>query len=370
MTSVNKGFRRLVRPHYRNLVPYAPIVPTDILSESEGLSPDGIIKLDGNENPYGPSPRTIAALCAYREWEIYPDPGQRRLRAKLGEYVGVDPSYIIPGNGSDEIIDLLMRVFLNPGDPIINCPPTFGMYPFSAQVNGADVVSVTRAPDFTLDLPATIAAARHPRAKMIFLAAPNNPTGTPLAPHELEALLDTGIIVVVDEAYVEFSETPSFVNWVADHENLVVLRTFSKWAGLAGLRVGYGVMAPALAALLDQMKPPYNVNVAGLVAAEAAVDDRVYQLERVAGMMRERERLFNLLQTVPYLEPIPSQANFVLSRVSRKGHDAKGLKFALERRGIFIKAVIDPMFPEGAIRISVGKPEQTDAVISTLQELA
>jgi histidinol-phosphate aminotransferase len=368
MSLDDSGFRRLVRHHYRDLVPYAPIVPTDILSEEGGVEAEGIIKLDGNENPYGPSPRTVAALASYRGWHIYPDPTQRRLRLKLGEYVGVGAERIIPGNGSDEIIDLLMRVFLNPGDPIINCPPTFGMYPFSAQVNAADVVTVPRRQDFTLDLEATVKAARHPRAKLIFLASPNNPTGTPLSKRELDALLETGIIVVVDEAYIEFAQEPSFATLVPRRQNLVVLRTFSKWAGLAGLRVGYGVMAPALAGLIDQMKPPYNVNVAGLVAAEAALGDREYQLERVARMVQERERMYPLLRSTGYLDPIPSQANFVLCRMT--GRDAVGVKQALERRGIFIKAVADPALgPGGAVRISVGKPEHTDALLAALKEL-
>ncbi len=360
-------FRSLVRAHYRDLAPYASIVPTGVLSEAGGVAAEGIIKLDGNENPWGPSPATLAAIARYREWEIYPDPGQRRLRARLGEYVSVPATHILPGNGSDEVIDLLMRVFLDPGDAVINCPPTFGMYPFSAQVNAAAVVSVPRRPDFSLDLDATVAAAQEPRTKMMFLASPNNPTGTPLLRAELDALLATGILVVVDEAYVEFANTGSYATLALQHENLVVLRTFSKWAGLAGLRVGYGIMAPALVSLIDQMKPPYNVNVAALVAAEAALDDRAYQLERVAAMVEERDsRLLPGLCTVPYLSPIPSQANFVLSRVH--GREPVAIKQALERRGIFIKAVTDPALPGGGLRVSVGKPEHTDAVISALRE--
>lgn len=362
------GFRRLVRAHYRDLVPYAPIVPTDVLSEEEGLAAEGIIKLDGNENPYGPSPRTLAALATYREWEFYPDPAQRRLRRKLGEYIGVDPAHIVAGNGSDEVIDLLMRVFLDPGDAVVNCPPTFGMYPFTAQVNAAAVVNVPRRPDFTLDVAATVTAARAPRAKLIFLASPNNPTGTLLRRAELDALLDTGVIVVVDEAYIEFADEPSYARLVPQHENLVVLRTFSKWAGLAGLRVGYGVMAPALVALIDHMKPPYNVNVAALVAAEAALDDREYQLEVCRRMTEERARMHALLAQTGYLTPIPSQGNFVLCRV--EGRPAADLKRGLERHGIFVKAVADPSLgPAGAVRISVGRPEHTDALLTALREL-
>ena len=177
------GTRRvssMVRPHLRGLVPYVPILPTDVLSREGGIAPETIIKLDGNENPYGPSPQVRVALERFDAYHIYPDPNQGTLRSKLAEYLGVSPASIVPGNGSDEIIDLLMRMFLEPGDTVVNCSPTFGMYPFVAQVCGAQLAEVARRPDFSLDLDAVLRVLGRPASKLIFLASPNNPSGNPV----------------------------------------------------------------------------------------------------------------------------------------------------------------------------------------------
>lgn len=355
-----------VRRHFHHLDPYVPIVPTEILSEERGIPPEQIIKLDGNENPYGPSPRALLALRDFKGYHIYPDPSQRMLRQKLAAYAEVAPESIIPGNGSDELIDLLLRMFLEPGDRVVNCSPTFGMYPFVTQVCAGELCEIPRRAGFELDLERLLPVLHDPRAKVLFLASPNNPTGNLLQPGELAALLETETLVVVDEAYQEFAAAPSFASWVSGHENLVVLRTFSKWAGLAGLRVGFGVMAPALAHLMDQIKPPYNVNVAGLVAAEASLDDRSFVLERVRRLVEERARLFRVLAAVPYLEPLPSEANFVLCRV--RGRVAAAIKQQLERQGIFIKHIDTPLLPN-ALRFSVGLPEHTDRIEHALAGL-
>lgn len=351
----------MVRPHFGDLVPYVPIVPADILSKE---LPSRIVKLDGNENPYGPSPKTLEVLKSYRDYHIYPDPSQRELRPMLADYVGVTSDRVIPGNGSDEIIDLLMRLFLEPGDGVINCSPSFGMYPFNTQVCAGTLVEVPRRPDFSLDLDGIYAKAA--AAKLMFLASPNNPTGNLLTRSELEAVLDTGAVVVIDEAYQEFARSESFATLVPEHENLVVLRTFSKWAGLAGLRVGYGIMAPSLVRLLDQIKPPYNVNVAALAAARASLEDKEYLLERVAWIVQERVRLFGLLAEVPYLDPIPSDANFILCRA--RGRDAGVLKRGLETHGVFVKHVNNAWVPN-CLRISVGTSQDSDSVMEALRVL-
>ena len=228
------------------------------------------------------------------------------------------------------------------------------------------MTDVPRNADFSLDVEGIVAHAEDEGAKLIFLASPNNPTGNLLSRQELEQVLATGIMVVVDEAYQEFTETASFALLVPQHENLAVLRTFSKWAGLAGLRVGYGVMAPALVQLLDQVKPPYNVNVAALVAAQASLDDREQLMAKVALLISERGRLFQQLQTLSFLEPQPSRANFILCRV--RDRDAGALKRSLEGHGIFIKH-LDAHGLRNAIRISVGKPEHTDAVVGALRKV-
>ncbi len=281
---------RLLRPDLLAMEGYEPIEPTDVLAEALGIPPERVVKLDGNENPYGPSPRALAALADARSYHIYPDPQQRKVRRALAAYLGVDEELVVAGTGSDELIDLVLRATLSPGEGVINCPPTFGMYSFSTSVCGGRVVEVPRREDFSLDLPGIEEAAGR-GAKVIFVASPNNPTGNAASLREVEALLGLGLLVVVDEAYVEFGGE-SLVSRVPEAERLVVLRTFSKWAGLAGLRAGYGVFPPALASLLLRIKPPYNLNVAAQVAVLASLEDVGVLRERVASLVAERERLY------------------------------------------------------------------------------
>ena len=217
------------------MVGYTPIEPTEILEQKAGHR---IVKLDGNENPYGCSPKVYQAIVSYPYYHIYPDPEQRELRNALEEYTGLRSQHIVCGSGSDELIDLVLRLFLKPGDEVINCSPTFGMYPFSTNVCGGKVVDVPRSGDFSLDM-VGIKKAITVKTKVIFVASPNNPTGNTSTEQEIVKLVDTGKIVVVDEAYYEFSNV-TMANLVPNYPNLIVLRTFSKWAGLAGLRIGYG----------------------------------------------------------------------------------------------------------------------------------
>ncbi|HEY8490353.1 MAG TPA: histidinol-phosphate transaminase [Dehalococcoidia bacterium] len=357
---------RLVRRALRGLEPYEPVEPVEVLAERLGVPRDRIVKLDGNENPYGPSPRVLEALARAGSYHIYPDPDQRAVRRALAEYTGAPEEMIVAGNGSDEIIDLLCRLFLEPDDTVIDCVPTFGMYAFSAQVCGGRVANVPRLADRGYRVDAGAVAERvDGRTKIIFLASPNNPTGNLLSREELEALLELGPLVVVDEAYGEFAGE-TFLPLVRERENLVVLRTFSKWAGLAGIRAGYGVMPPRIASLVMAIKPPYNLTVPAEVAVLASLADRDLLLERVRRIVAERERLFQALKEVPYLEPLPSRANFILCRV-RRG-DARLVRDRLQERGIFIRYFRRPLL-ENCIRVSVGRPEDTDALVSALHEL-
>ncbi len=359
----------LIRPDIADLEPYTPIVPLEVLAARLGLPVERIVKLDANENPYGPAPAALAALASATNYHIYPDPEQTALREALAAYTGRPAASIICGAGADELIDLLLRLIINPGDAIIDCPPTFGMYRFDAEVCGGRVISVPRQPDFTLDLPAIEQAAAQ-GAKAIFLTAPNNPTGNPLPRAELLRVLALPLLVVVDEAYVEFAEpeqAPIGASDLLDHyPNLVILRTFSKWAGLAGLRVGYGLFPAWLSEQLWKIKQPYNVSVAAQIAAIAslAVADELRQ--RVQAIVAERERLFNHLRELPCLTPFPSAANFILCRV--EGRDARALKLALEQRGILVRHYRTPLL-DGYIRVSVGTPAQTDALITALTEV-
>lgn len=362
---MSDDIRRLIRPDLLTLPGYVPIDPVDVLADRMGIPAEKIIKLDGNENPFGPSPRALDAIRTETDWHIYPDPDQRRLRTALAGYVEMPAESIVGGLGSDDLIDLLLRAVVAPGDGVINCPPTFGMYPFSTQVAGGRVIDVPRREDFALDVSAITAAARD--AKLIFIASPNNPTGGRMTAEELQPLLATGLLVVVDEAYIEFAgRGHSFVPLVREHENLVVLRTFSKWAGLAGLRVGYGVMAPALASLLMTIKQPYNVNVAASVAAVAALGDRDLLDERACKLAGVRDRMSEALAALGWIHPYPSEANFFLCRLD--GVDAVEVKERLAKRGIFVRYFDTPSL-RNHLRISAGLEEHIDPVVTAMKEI-
>jgi histidinol-phosphate aminotransferase len=357
----------LVRPDIATMEPYTPVVPLNVLVQQLGRTADTIIKLNANENPYGPSPRVRAALGELPFPHIYPDPESRALRAALARFTGVPADLLLSGAGADELIDLIMRLFLLPGDRIVSCPPTFGMYAFDAGIAGAQVVSVPRRDDFSLDLQGVEEAVRRHAPKLLFVTSPNNPDGSLLPDAELERLLQLPLVIVLDEAYVEFAgQGLSRIRWVQQYQNLIVLRTFSKWAGLAGLRVGYGAFPPSILPELWKIKQPYGVSQAASAAAIAALEDRAWSEGKVALVMQERDRLAQLLSDIPYLRPYPSHSNFILCRVV--GRDALQVQEALEREGIMIRYYRTSRLRDH-IRISVGKPQHTDALIAVLRRI-
>jgi len=357
----------LVRSFIANMEPYTPIEPFEVLSRRLGKPPDEIIKLDANENPYGPVPQVRQALGELPFPHIYPDPESRDLRESLAAWTGVPVKNLVAGAGADELIDLIMRLVLDPGDTILNCPPTFGMYSFDASIQAANVVNIPRRPDFSLDLEAIEQAARREQAKLLFLTSPNNPDGSLTPPDQVQRLLDLPLLLVLDEAYVDFAKgRQSMQQAVLEQTNLIVLRTFSKWAGLAGMRVGYGIFPDALLPHLWKIKQPYNVSVAASTAAIVSLQHKdALELNRQK-LLTERDRLYERLKTVPYLQPYPSEANFILSRVLDR--DARQLKLDLASRGILIRYFRKPGL-EDKIRISVGKPEHTDRLINALMEM-
>ena len=359
--------RALLNPHLAGLEEYAPIEPFEVLSARLGIPAERIVKLDANENPYGPLPEAVEALARYPHFHVYPDPRQSMLRDALGAFIGVPAAHVLPGQGADELLDYLCRLFLAPGDAVINAPPTFGMYGFDARLAGAEVVDVPRLDDFAPDVEAIAAAAETRRAKLLFLASPNNPSGHRLDDDALDRLLALPLVVVLDEAYVEFADHASRAGRVLDHDNLVVLRTFSKAAGIAGLRLGYGIFPRWLMHELWKFKQPYNVNAAASVAGIASLRhaDRIAAV--VEALKAERSRLYEMLAPLPGVEAIPgSQANFILCRITRR--NARDLKLALERRGILVRHYDKPGLDD-CIRISVGRPEHTDALIDALSAM-
>ncbi len=360
----------ILRQNVINLTPYTPILPFEILSQQLGRRPEEIIKLDANENPYGPSPLVAQALAQAPYLHIYPDPESRELRRALADYTGLEADHLLVGLGADELIDLTMRLFIEPGDIIINCPPTFGMYSFDAAINGAETVNIWRRPNFSIPVDEVEAAFPHPALwgaksgipKLIFVTSPNNPDGSWLEDEALKRLLALPAVVVLDEAYIEFSGG-SRIQWVKAYPNLIVLRTFSKWAGLAGLRVGYGAFPLEIIKHLWKIKQPYNLPVAGQLAAQVSLADRERLMANVARIIEAREEFYTLLASIDWLEPYPSRANFVLCQVQER--PALEIKQKLAEQGILVRYYNSPGLTDH-LRFSVGTSAQMARLASAL----
>lgn len=353
--------RRLLRDDLDGLEEYVPVKPLDVLAAEIGLPAECLVKLDANENLYGPHPAVLAAI---REapFHIYPDPGQEALREAIARFVGMATENVVAGTGADDLIDILIRLVMPKSVAIAT--PTFGMYRFLAKISRAVPIEVPRRPNFDLDVVA-LRHAVHAGAGIVFLTSPNNPTGNPVNLSELEALCSLDALIVVDEAYVEFGGQ-SVVPLIAGHPNLVVLRTFSKWAGLAGLRVGYAVSHPELARHMMSLKQPYNVNVAADAGARAAIAHWPEISETIASIVSERDRMARLCAALGWLKPFPSQANFVLFAV--EGRSARDVATALRRKGVLVRYYDRPDLAN-YIRISAGRPEDTDALLAALGAL-
>ncbi len=360
----SEGIDKLIRTELVTLGSYSPHKSPDTLEGAVDVPVEKVIKLDANENPYGCSPRVSQALAEYKHWQIYPDAGQTRLRQQLQDYTGVDASSIVAACGSGELLDDILCLLIQPGDEVINCIPTFDMYRIRTLINRGKLVNIPRDENYAINVDAVKAAITR-KTKLIILANPNSPTGTVTPESDILELVDTGVPLLVDEAYYEFcGETVAPL--VSQYQNLMVLRTFSKWAGLAGLRVGYGIFPPEIVSYLIKIKLPYNVNVAALVAVQESLSDVGYLMDRVKAIIAERERLFAELKKLKWLKPFPSQANFILCSVL--SGKAGELHQKLQRKGILVRYFDQPLL-QNSIRISVGKPEHTDVLIGVLREL-
>ena len=357
------GARDLVREHLLRMPGYEPVEPIDVVAEQLGIPEDQIVKLDANENPYGPSPKVREALERYEMYHIYPDPAQSRVREAVAEYAGVEPEQVVLGNGSDDLLDLCARLLLSPGDTLVNFPPAFGVYHFLGRIYDANIVEIARGEDFSLDIERAESALSD--AKLAFLASPNNPTGNLTSIEDIERLLSRGAVIAVDEAYAEFTGV-SLATAVARHDNLITVRTFSKWAGLAGLRAGYAIVPKAMAEVIWRVKIPYNLTVAAEQAILASLDDVPALNANVARLIEERDRLFDALASMPWLRPFESKANFILSEV--RGLVAKDVRDRLREQGILVR-YFDALGIRNCLRISVGKSEDTDRLMSALREI-
>lgn len=351
-------------PYIETIKPYEP-PNLEAVATRSGLRVERLIRLDANENPFGPSPQVAQALAGYPDYGFYPD--YQPLQQAVACYAGVAPEQVVLSNGADELIDLTTRLFVEPGQAVVICPPTFSMYRFYAEVNRCRILSVPRRADFSMDMATVERAVQESErdARLLFLVSPGNPDGQAISLDVIRRLLELPLIVAVDEAYIEFGGN-SAVHLLPRHENMIIIRTFSKWAGIAGLRLGYALLPPYLAGYIERIRSPYNVNAAAVVAALTTLANLETVQANVDCLIAERQRLHEALAAFPWLEPLPSQANFILCRV--KGRTAPEVVDALAQRGILIRRFSDPAMA-GYVRISVGTPYQTDVLIAVLREL-
>ncbi len=348
------------------LQPYQPGKPIEELERELGVV--NAIKLASNENPWGCSPSVKSAICAYSDIGQYPDANGFALKNKLAGYLGVESAQVTLGNGSNEVLDLLTRVFVGPGDEVIFSDYAFLVYPLVTRAVGG-VTVVTPAMDWGHDLDA-MSAAVGDKTRLIFIANPNNPTGTYVSGPALEKFIDTvpdHVVIVIDEAYFEYvtaDDYPNSLDWIGRYPNLVVTRTFSKIYGLASLRVGYGVASAEITDLLNRVRQPFNVNSLAQVAAVAAIGDAAHlqqcardnavQLERFTGFCRDRG-----------LGYIPSVANFLAVEF---GPRTGVIYQELLRLGVIVRPLENYNMPEH-LRITIGRKTEMDKLFGALRSV-
>jgi len=353
-------------PYVRAIAPYQPGKPISELARELGLDEADIVKLASNENPLGPSPMALAAAQdALHDMALYPDGAGFALKAKLSEKLGVAANRIVLGNGSNDILDMAARAFLAPGTSSVYAQHAFAVYPIATQTVGAQGIAVP-AKDYGHDLAAMRAAIRDD-TRVLWIANPNNPTGTFVPWTEIEAFLATvppQVLVVLDEAYGEYLPTDDRCDtlaWIERFPNLLVSRTFSKAYGLAGLRVGYGVGHPDVIDLLNRVRHPFNVNAPALAAAEAALDDIAFLLRSYALNSAGMAQLTAGLKDMK-VDIVPSKGNFLLAKVG----DAARINAELLKRGVIVRPVANYGLPE-FLRVSVGLAGQNTRFLDALR---
>ncbi len=351
-------------PQLRDLVAYEPGKPIEDVARDLGLDPHNIVKLASNENPLGPSPKAVRAMTeALSKAQLYPDGGGYRLREAIAEKNGLSRENVILGNGSNEIIEFIGHAFLKPGDSIIAAEHAFVVYRLMATLFGAETLEVPD-PNFVHDLDAMADAIR-PDTREIFIANPNNPTGTLVGQDAIDRFMDRvpdHVIVVFDEAYHEFlQEPPDTLKYVHEGRNVIVMRTFSKIQGLASLRIGYGLGAAPLIEVLQKTRQPFNANAVAQAGALASLldDDHQEKTRRNnAAGIRYFQETFEELN----LEYVPSHANFVLVKVG----DGDKLFADLMKKGVIVRAMRGYKLPDW-IRVSVGTPAENERFVTELK---
>ncbi len=357
----------LAAPHILTLNAYEPGKPEEELRRELGIK--RIVKLASNENPYGPSPHATEAVSgAALQLHRYPDPRGHELRAALAAHHGVDASELCLGNGSNELIDLIARVFASRGEHVVFGHPSFPCYRIGSVAQQLDYTAVPLRDHVHWNVDDLIAAVR-PETKLLFVSNPNNPTGSYIGGADLSHLLQTvpeRVLIVVDEAYVEYVAASDFVPATRlrdQRERLAILRTFSKAYGLAALRVGYVLGRPGLVHDLNRLRAPFNVGTAGQVAARVALEDQSHLQQAVAATIRDRRALGAALSALG-LQVAPSEANFVLVDVGQPG---RAVYEALLREGVIVRPMAAPL--DTMIRVTVGLPDENKRFLTALQRV-
>lgn len=354
-----------VKPWIAALEPYKPGKPIEELERELGIS--GAIKLASNENPYGPSPRAVEAVRrALDDAHRYPDGASFALRSKLVEKLGVAPDQLVFGCGADEILELVAKAFLGPGDAAVFAWPSFAMYPIVTQGMGATPVAIPLDAALVHDLDA-MAAAVDERTRVVMVCNPNNPTGTSVGAAAFDrfaAALPDDVLLLIDEAYVDFArraDFPDSLGWIARRPGTLVVRTFSKIAGLAGLRVGFGIGDAELIGYLERARHPFNVNLLAEAAAVAALEDRDHLDRTLRGNATGIDFLRRELGAIG-IETWPSEANFLLAKPGPGTYDR------LLREGIIVRPLGGFGMPDH-VRITIGLPEENERLVKALRRM-
>ena len=350
-----------VRPAVRAIPSYVPAK----LPEEQ---PAQLVKLDMNESPYGPSPKARAALAAFSETNRYPDFAQSALREALSRYTGMPATRIVCGAGLDDVLNTFAHLIIDPGDEVVISEPTFGVYRSLLSLHGGRVVDASLTPEFQLD-PDRVLGAVTERTKLIIICTPNNPTGNCLDPAAVETIVARApCLVAIDEAYAEFAGT-THLPLMERFPNVAILRTMSKFAGMAGMRVGYGIFPEQLMTPLHSVTPPFhNVTLASATAVIASLDDLPYLRDTVARIVADRESLAAELRTIPGVEPLPSATNFILVRLPVA--NAGPVVRELARRGILVRHFGRPELGLlDCLRVTIGTAAENRRFLQELQDI-
>lgn len=341
-----KSLQELVRPNIWQMKPYS--------SARDEFHGEASVFLDANENPWN------------TPYNRYPDPLQRKVKERISELKSVSPSSIFLGNGSDEPIDLLLRAFCEPGvDNVISISPSYGMYEVAANTNNVAYIKVLLNSEFQLNAEALLAAVNE-ATKVIFLCSPNNPSGNLLNKAEVVKVLN-GFegLVVVDEAYIDFSSAPSFTCELENYPNIVVLQTLSKAWGAAGIRLGMAFASAEIISVLNKIKYPYNINQLTQEYALKVLDNISLMQQQLQEILTERKRMEDILNVVPFSYKIyPSEANFLLVEVG----DANELYQFLVEKGVVVRNRTNIALCEGCLRITIGTPEENDRLLEVMKD--